>query len=181
VSGNLDDIVPMEYVHNPERVVRSAALRALASWYPDEEVVEALATGGVPSKDFFEPGVAVLGTNHVASLANSPFVDKMYDTEVLAGRMSKYGIAQSPPCWPIKASPTGCVDKALRNGDIDPENKRPTADYSWPPAGHWMRHLCCSPNEAVDLERDFPWVYMIGAHDLMEQVQYLATLGDGVR
>jgi hypothetical protein len=31
------------------------------------------------------------------------------------------------------------------------------------------------------LERDFPFVYMIGAHDLIEQIQYLAALGDGVR
>jgi hypothetical protein len=44
-----------------------------------------------------------------------------------------------------------------------------------------MSHLCRSPNEAVDLENDFPWVYMIGAHDLIEQIQYLAALGDGVR
>jgi hypothetical protein len=107
VSGDVDDIVPMHYVLNPERVVRSEALLALASWYPDQEVVQALAGGGVPSKDRFEPGVAVLGTNHSASIENYTFVDKMYATEMEAGRMSKYGIDQSPPSWPIKGSPTG--------------------------------------------------------------------------
>ena len=181
VSGDVRDIVPMQNVLNEGRVVRGPALLALAGWYPDQEAVVALAGGGVPSKDRFEPGVAVLGTNHVASVENAAFVNKMYATELDAGRMSKFGIAQSPPCWPIKVSPTGCVDKALRNGDIDPDNKRPTADYSWPPAGHWMWNLCRSPNESVDLERDFPFVYMIGAHDLIEQIQYLAALGDGVR
>jgi hypothetical protein len=180
-SGEVAHIVPMQCVSNPERVVRSAALRALACWYPDQEAVEALAGDGVPSKDRCEPGVAVLGTNHSASIEHARFVDKMYATELRAGRMSRFGIIHSPPCWPIKVSPTGCVDKTLRNGDVDPDNKRPTADYSWPPTGHWMRHLCTSPNAAVDLERDFPFVYMVGAHDLIAQIQYLAALGDGVR
>jgi hypothetical protein len=180
-SGDVRHIVPMHYVRNASRVVRGPALLALAGWYPDQEAVVALAGGGVPSKDRFERGIAVLGTNHAASIENAAFVDKMYAAELDSLRMSKYGIAHSPPCWPIKVSPTGCVDKALRNGDIDPENKRPTADYSWPPVGHWMWNLCRSPNESVDLERDFPFVYMIGAHDLIEQIQYLAALGDGVR
>jgi hypothetical protein len=181
VSGEVAHIVPMQCVSNPVRVVRSAALRALAGWYPDQEAVGALAGDGVPSKDRCEPGVAVLATNHAASIESASFVDKMYAAELQAGRMSRFGVLQSPPCWPLKVSPTGCVDKTLRNGDVDPENKRPTADYSWPPTGHWMRHMCTSPNAAVDLERDFPFVYMVGAHDLIEQIQYLAALGDGVR
>ena len=181
VSHDINDVVPMEYVSNPERVVRSQAMKALAGWYPDAEVVSALAGDGVPSKDRFQPGVAMLGTNHAASITNHKFVDKMYATEMEAGRMSSYGVDQSPPCWPLLAAPTGCVDKALRDGSIDPLNKRPTADYSWPVRGHWMSHLCRSSNERVDLERDFPWVYMMGAHDLIEQIQYLAALGDGVR
>jgi hypothetical protein len=180
-SRDINDVVPMQYVSNPERVVRSQALQALAGWYPDQEAVAALVGDGVPSKDRFQPGVAMLGTNHAASIDNHTFVDKMYATEIEAGRMSKYGVDQSPPCWPLFAAPTGCVDKTLRDGSVDPLNKRPTADYSWPVRGHWMSHLCRSPNELVDLERDFPWIYMMGAHDLIEQVQYLAALGDGVR
>ena len=154
---------------------------AVASPCIFSRICSALAGDGVPSKDRFQPGVAMLGTNHTASITNHKFVDKMYATEMEAGRMSSYGGDQSPPCWPLLAAPTGCVDKALRDGSIDPLNKRPTADYSWPVRGHWMSHLCRSSNERVDLERDFPWVYMMGAHDLIEQIQYLAALGDGVR
>jgi hypothetical protein len=182
-SESVDDIVPMEYVSNPQKVVRSAALQALAAWYPDQEVVQALVGGGVPSQDRREDGVAMLGTNHKAALDNAAFVNKMYNDELAAERMSKFGIAHSPCAFGggTKYAPSGCVDKNLRDGTVDPLNKRPTADYSWPPPGHELAYLVTSPNDSVDLQRDFPYIYMIGAHDLIEQVQYLAALGDGVR
>jgi hypothetical protein len=105
----------------------------------------------------------------------------MYQAELVAGRMSTYGIARSPPIWPIEVYPTGAVAKNLRNGDVDPDNMRPTADYSWPPPGYWMSMLFKSANASVDLQRDYPYIHYIGAHDLIDQVLYLDTLGAGVR
>jgi hypothetical protein len=180
-TGNIGDIVPLSYVHNPLSVIRREAWKILAQWYPDQEVVQALATDGVPSKDRWQQGVAVLGTNHKAALEHYPFVDKMYKGEVEAGRMAVYGILQSPPVWPMLASPTGAVFKKLRDGTIDPDNMRPTADYSWPPPGYWMSLLLDSPNASVDLERDFPYIHYIDANDLIDQILFLDTLGAGVK
>lgn len=180
-TGSVDDIVPILSVSHPATAVDKGALEHLTRWYPDQEVVQALRGDGVPSKDVSHPGTSVLGTNHASSLSFFPFVDKMYRGEVEAGRMSQFGVTQSPPVWPITVSPTGAVTKKLRNGSIDPENMRPTADYSWPAPGLWMTHLVRSPNMSVDLTLDFPYIYYIGVHDLIEQVLFLAELGDGVR
>ena len=180
-TKDTDDIVPMAYVRHEGAVVRKEAFRALTQWYPDQEVIAALGGAGVPSKNFVKPGVAVLGTNHKASVEHFKFVDKMYQSEVAAGRMAMFGVTQSPPIWPLIVSPTGAVVKKLRDGSIDPDNMRPTADYSWPPPGFWMELLTKSPNASVDLQRDFPYIYYIGAHDLIAQILFLALLGAGVR
>ena len=50
---------------------------------------------------------------------------------------------------------------------------RPTADLSWPSTGYWMALLVRSPNASIDLERDFPYIYMIVATNLIDQILFL--------
>jgi hypothetical protein len=104
----------------------------------------------------------------------------MYADEVQAERMLQFGLGQVPAFFPSLALPTGATVKKDREGNIDPDVIRPTADYSWPPKEHWLRWLVCSPNEAVDLDVDFPWVYYASTRDYIEQVLFLDAFGSGV-
>ena len=180
VSGDVDDIVPAAHLRHPVASVRQSALAALARWYPDQELVRCLTGDGVPSKDAGDPRTAFVATNHKKALSHHRLVHEMYAGEVEEKRMLQFGLGQVPAFFPSLALPTGATVKKDREGNIDPDVIRPTADYSWPPKEHWLRWLVCSPNEAVDLDVDFPWVYYASTRDYIEQVLFLDAFGSGV-
>ena len=175
-TGNVDEIVPVESLRSVESIDR-VAYQIIATGYPDREAVAAYAGGGVPSKDTpntdKESSVTVLSTNHKASLNFHPFVDKMFMEEVRASRMCLFDMMHSPPIAPSYVTPVGAVCKKTREGKIDPTVMRPTADLSWPSTGYWMALLVRSPNASIDLERDFPYIFMITAANLIDQILFL--------
>ena len=169
LSGNPDDIVPVESLRGTTGFDQRL-LEILARSYPDREAADALAGKGVPSKDAPVTCRSLLSTNHQASIRHHRFVDKMFCKEIEDGRMFRFGIQQSPVIVPSIVTPMGAVVKKTREGTIDPETMRPTADLSWPPRGYWLELLVQSPNASVDLDRDFPYIFMISAQDLIDQV-----------
>ena len=179
VTNDVDDIVPAAYLTGASTISKDA-LAALARFYSDQKLVQCMTGTGVPSKDKSDPRVAFLASNHQKAYAHHGLVHEMYAEELAAGRMLQFGAEQSPVFFPSTVSPTGATVKKDREGRIDPNAIRPTADYSWPPANHWLRWLVQSPNESVDLENDFPWVYYATTRDFMEQVLFLDALGSGV-
>ena len=175
-SGNIDDVVPVESLCSVAAIDR-VAYDIIATGYPDREAVTAFAGDGVPSKDTpnvqDQLGMTVLSTNHKAALDHHPFVDAMFRDEARESRMCFFDLMHSPPIAPSYVTPVGAVAKKTRDGKIDPSVMRPTADLSWPSVGYWMALLVTSPNASIDLARDFPYIYMIAATDLIDQVLFL--------
>lgn len=64
---------------------------------------------------------------------------------------------------------------------MDLDVRRPTSDFSWPPAGHWMEHLLRSVNDAVDLQEDFPVVQWMTFRDFSDQAVFLKQWGEPIR
>lgn len=171
-SGNVDHIVPMESLRSTPSV-NQLALEVVSAGYPDQEAMAAFSGAGVPSKDKRSRAKLVLSTNHQAAVNHHPFVDNMFMGEVREGQMFRFDAHHSPPVAPSYVTPVGAVTKSTRDGQVDPEVMRPTADLSWPPVGYWMELLVSSPNASVDLKRDFPYIYMVSAHDLIDQILFL--------
>jgi hypothetical protein len=77
---------------------------------------------------------------------------------------------------PMFATPTGATPKKLIDGTIDPDNCRPTADFSWPvwdvPLAQWVN----SPNESIDLD-SHPSLKWFSLQDFFDQVHYLRQFG----
>lgn len=178
-TADVNHIVPVQSCKG-RATVNQDAMRQLRQWYPDKELLGYMAGNGVPSKDDTLRTTSFLGTNHKGALLYHRFVHKAYDKEVKEGNTSQFGVQQSPPVWPITVSPSGATTKKLRDGSIDPENMRPTADMSWPRPSHWLSWLAQSHNATVDLERDFPYVHYVTHADMIEQILYLEALGEEV-
>lgn len=178
-SGDAGHIVPIQSCRARATVNREA-LNQLKAWYPDKELLGYLGGEGVPSKDSPKEDTAFLGTNHAGALTYHDFVHKAYMKEVEAGNTSQFAVGHSPPVWPITVSPSGATTKKLRDGSIDPDNMRPTADMSWPRPSLWLALLAESHNATIDLERDFPYVHYVSHKDMIEQILYLESLGEEV-
>ena len=73
-------------------------------------------------------------------------------------------------------TPSGATTKKLVDGTIDPDNARPTADFSWPvwdvPLAQWVN----SPNESIDLD-SHPSLKWFSLQDFFDQVHYLRQFG----
>lgn len=182
MSGNPDDIVPVQSLRG-QAGFNQLMLGLLTRAYSDREAATALTGAGVPSKDARGRTRSLLATNHQGSLNHHRFVDKMFMGETTAGRMHMFGIQQCPVIMPSFVTPMGAVTKKTRDGKIDTEAMRPTADLSWPPTGYWLQLLVDSPNATVNLDRDFPYIFMISASDLIDQIlslRYRASI-DGHR
>ena len=179
-THDIDDIVPAEYLVG-ESSISKEAMRVFSAGFADAELSACLTGDGVPSKDAPQMGVNFLATNHSRSLYHHHLVDKMYQTELEAGRMVQFPVDYTPVfAGPAGVYPTGATTKKDRQGRVCEDQCRPTADYSWGPPGHWLNWLMRSPNSTVDLERDFPWVYYATTRDYMEEVVFLLALGGGV-
>jgi hypothetical protein len=178
-SHNIDDVVPI-YSCGREAVLDSAALRLMRKWYPDQELVSLLQGAGVPSKDTPLTTTSFLGTNHKGALHYHKYVHKAYMQEVEKGNTSQFGVAHSPPGWPLTVSPSGATTKSLRDGSLDMEQMRPTMDASWPRPNYWLSWLAQAHNASIDLERDFPYIHYVTHNDMIDQILYLESLGEEV-
>ena len=139
-----------------------------------------MAQGVVTAKHTWPRDEVMFGTNHQSSLKAWRFVEKATQAYIEEGQMLAFPPEASPPVYPAFYSPTGAVPKKLRDGTVDPDNMRPTADYSWPPPGHWMRWLCSSVNKTVDLDADFPEAKYSSFREVAEQVVKLKEWGEPV-
>ena len=73
-------------------------------------------------------------------------------------------------------TPSGATTKKLVDGSIDPNNIRPTADFSWPvydvPLAEWVT----SPNDAIMMSLH-PEVKWFALGDFFDQIWYLRQYG----
>jgi len=179
-TGDVGLAVPVQSLIRKPTGFNTPVVRALGVACRDQAVVQAMAEGGVSAKHGWQRKHTMLGTNHSSSLRAWCFVDKATRGYLQEGQMLAFPEDASPPIFPAIYSPTGAVPKKLRDGTIDPDNVRPTADYSWPPPGHWMSWLCRSVNETVDLQKDFPEARYSSFAEVAEQVLKLKGWGEPV-
>lgn len=77
---------------------------------------------------------------------------------------------------PMFTTPCGATTKKLVNGEVDPDNVRPTADFSWPvwdaPLSEWVT----SPNDSISMSKH-PEVRWFALGDFFSQIWYLRQYG----
>ena len=178
--GDVGRAVPLASVARPEPAFDVKMVAALGATYPDHEVIGAMCGRKVDAKDRWDRTKVMFATNHISGQRAWRLVDKANTQYKRKGHMFGFPISVSPPIHPAIYSPTGAVPKKTRLGVIDPDNCRPTADYSWPPAGYWMEWLMPAVNGTIDLEEDFPWVKYIRHTDFVDQILCLKALGEPV-
>ena len=179
-TGEVGDTVPLASLQRPSPSFGVEAFAGLGEACRDRELVAAVHGRCVSAKNTWPAAHALFATNHQSSARAWQFVEKANMQYRKAGQMHAFPPEASPPVFPAIYSPTGAVPKTLRDGTVDPHNVRPTADYSWPPPGYWMRWLCPSVNETVDLEQDFPEAKCVSHGDLVEQILKLKAWGEPV-
>ena len=172
--------VPLASLVRPKPAFNIEMVRQLGTVFPDQEVIGAMCGRKVAAKASWARDKVMYGTNHASGLRSWRLVNKATTQYKAAGHLFGFPISVSPPVHPAIYSPTGAVPKKTRMGVIDPNNCRPTADYSWPPAGYWMEWLIASVNESINLETDFPWVKYIRHSDFVDQILCLKALGEPV-
>ena len=172
--------VPLACMTRPKASFCKQAVKALGRACEDQELVGALVGRCITAKSRWPLSKVMLGTNHQSGLKAWAFVDKAITGYKQEGHVHAFPADASPPIYPATFSPTGAVPKKLRDGSVDPENMRPTADYSWPPPGHWLRWLCPSVNEGVDLDSEFPYIRYLSHKDIARQILRLKIWGEPV-
>ena len=172
--------VPLASLRRPEPAFDVAMVRQLGSAFADQEVIGAMCGRRVAAKNRWKREKVMFATNHGSSQRAWRLVNKANEQYKTQGHMFGFPISVSPPIHPGIYSPTGAVPKKTRLGEIDPDNCRPTADYSWPPPGYWMDWLTSSVNGSIQLEEDFPWVKYIRHVDLVDQILCLKAFGEPV-
>lgn len=177
---SVDKAVPLASITKPVPSFNLTNVALLGATYPDQELVGAMAGRRVSSKERSKPANVMFGTNHQSSAASWRLVNKANSEYKAQGQIFGFPISVSPPITPAVYSPTGATSKKTRLGVIDPDNCRPTVDYSWPPPGYWMEWLTQSVNDGVQLQEDFPWVYFVTVRDIMDQALALRALGERV-
>jgi hypothetical protein len=73
-------------------------------------------------------------------------------------------------------TPQGATTKKLLNGLIDPNNIRPTADFSWPVWDVILAKYVTSPNDMI-LMGAHPEVRWFALGDFFDQIWYLRQYG----
>ena len=73
-------------------------------------------------------------------------------------------------------TPSGATTKKLVDGTIDPDNARPTADFSWPVWDVALAEFVTSPNDKI-LMAAHPEVRWFALGDFFDQVWYLRQYG----
>lgn len=172
--------VPLASLVRPEPAFNIGMVKKLGAVFPDQEVIGAMCGRKVAAKASWPRDKVMYATNHASGLRAWRLVTKATKQYKAAGHLFGFPLSVSPPVHPAVYSPTGAVPKKTRMGVIDLENCRPTADYSWPPAGYWMEWLTQSVNGSIDLEGDFPWVKYIKHTDFVDQILCLKALGEPV-
>lgn len=172
--------VPLHSVTRPPPTFDLEMVGKLGAFYPDQEVVSAICSRSVRSKNKWPCDQTLFGTNHGSGLASWFFVNKATEGYKKGGEIFGFPISVSPPIYPASYNPTGAVHKTDRLGVIDPLNMRPTLDVSWPAAGHWLEWLTMSVNSSIDLDNDFPWVRYASYKDIAARAQQLNALGEQV-
>ena len=130
---------------------------------------------GVQPKDDTQRNVAYFGANSKRGFELAKWVTDANDADEALGRMQSFDVTLSPPCWPGIWNPTGCVDK-MKDGAVRLDKKRQTFNPSSPEPGKWMNMLLKSPNETIDLEKDFQPITYFAAHHFMTLVRVLDAI-----
>lgn len=68
----------------------------------------------------------------------------------------------------------------MKDGAVRLDAKRQTFNPSSPEPGRWLNKIIRSPNESIDLERDFPKVTYFAASHFMLLVTILAAVDPNV-
>ena len=172
--------MPVQSIQRPAPSFNLINFRRLGVGFPDQELVNAVATRSIETKDKTPVELTLYGTNHKSGLDSWRFVTKANEVEKEKKHLFGFPTAVSPPIYPAMYSPTGAVLKKDRLGQVDAHNRRPTSDFSWPAHGYWLEWIVQSVNDSIDLETDFPWVKYVGFKDFAAQALYLKALGEEV-
>ena len=163
----------------------TAFISDLARHYPDQDLLRQAFE--------YDPGdtrgTAAASTNHRSGLTFHSFVQKAMLTEQQAGRSSRVKAQGRPlhanlPPWlnwlaemyPFTFTPSGATIKKLLDGTVDPNNMRPTADFSWGKDCCPLSEMVLSPNASIDVKAmpHFEWFRL---RHFIEQIHYLRQFG----
>jgi hypothetical protein len=183
-TGDPGWIVPVQSMTQGQPSLKAHAFATFGKGYPDQELIGAVVGRSIDPKDgnpsrHLDKAV-LLGANHGSSVPAWRFITKANNEEKRKQHLYGFPVQLSPPIYPATYSPTGAVHKKNRLGEIDPDNMRPTSDFSWPAAGHWMEWLVDSVNKSIDLDADFPYVRWMAFKDFATQVAALQAWGEPV-
>ena len=204
VSGKASDIMTVQEMARPPASVNTEWTNKLGLASHDQQLAGMLSDGVHPGNAFQQP--VVLCQNHGSALKAHELMSKCLVEENAAGRnrflrpggasqsMQQATVAEaeafsvvSPSiAWqssrsvldfiPYFSTPMGAVPKKLPDGSIDPDNCRPTSDFSWPPKSDELAKYVLSPNDLIakDSLPAFRWFKLT---DFFEQVHYLRQWG----
>ena len=161
MSGKATDIVPIEEMPVPPPDLNRAFVEQLALGFPDQDLLRQAFE--------YDPGdvrgTASASTNHRTGLQFHPFVQKAMLAEQQAGRSHRVTARARPlhralPKWinwicetyPFTFTPSGATVKKLLDGSVDPDNMRPTADFSWGKDCCPLSEMVLSPNGSIDVK-----------------------------
>ena len=169
----------------PPPDLNRAFIEQLALSFPDQDLLRQAFE--------YDPGdvrgTAAASTNHRTGLQYHRFVQKAMRTEQQAGRSHRVTARSRPlhhslPRWvnwlcetyPFTFTPSGAVVKKLLDGTVDPDNMRPTADFSWGKDCCPLSEMVLSPNGSIDVKAlpHFEWFRL---RHFIEQVHYLKQFG----
>ena len=192
-TGNPKDIMTVQEMPRPAAAVNTEWTSKLGLASHDKQIAGMLSDGIHPGNAFQQP--LVVCQNHGSALKAWELMTKCMQEENAAGRnrfirpdlARKDGKLQ--PIWncakssktvldfiPFFATPQGAVPKKLADGAIDPDNCRPTSDFSWPPPSDALAKYVTAPNDLIDKD-SLPGFRWFKLSDFFAQVHYLKQWG----
>lgn len=198
VTKNMDDIKTVQEMDRPPATVNVAWVARLALASHDRQVAGMLVDGVDPGNERQPP--VVVCHNHASSLLAHRLVNKCHHEENAAGRNTFWrpevkvwqDLAHKTGgkvIWdastsarkvvnyvPFICTPLGAVPKKLADGTIDPDNCRPTSDFSWPVPSVPLAAFVTAPNDLISLD-DLPPFRWFSLREFFEQVHYLNQFG----
>ena len=198
-TGNMKDVKTVQEMDRPPATVNVDWVCRLALHSHDKQVAGILTDGMDPGNALQEP--LVLCHNHVAALAAHRLVTKCHHEENAAGRnkfwrpdfadtsLGRASGSKASIIWDAAASsrsvvnyvpfivtPQGAVPKSLPDGTEDPDNCRPTANFSWPVPNQPLAAFITAPNDLIS-KHDLPPFRWFRLQEFFAQVHYLDQFG----
>jgi len=198
-TQNMEDVKTVQEMERPPATVNVDWVCRLALNSHDKQIAGILADGVDPGNELQQP--MVVCHNQVSALAAHRLVTKCHHEENEAGRnrfwrpdfvrktLGHDGSSKKAIVWdaaassrrvvnfvPFIATPQGAVPKTLANGTVDPDNCRPTANFSCPLPHQPLAVFITAPNDLISLD-DLPPFRWFGLGEFFAQVHYLSQFG----